>query len=339
MSRRLFQVFLGAAIGFAGMISLEAPSWAGDYTVHPLAKIDLKAVFGRVESRDIAQARARLGGTLVALDAVEGHLVKAGDVIANVVDDKLALQLSAFDARLRELDAQLQNALVDLNRGKSLLAAGTVAKANVDALQTKVDVLNNQVTALQADKSVVVQQGAEGKILAPASGRILTVPVTKGSVVMPGETIARIASGGYFLRISLPERHAAHIKEGDEVLVGSRGLEAGQSSFKAARKGRLVKVYPEIQDGLVLADVEVDGLGDFFVGERTLVWIPVDQRDVIAVPSAAISTRYGIDYAQVLSASGPLDVAVVPGETFATPEGDRLEILSGLADGDKVATP
>jgi RND family efflux transporter MFP subunit len=339
MSRRLFHGILGISIAFAGLFSLEMPSWAADYTVHSLAKTDLKAVFGRVESRDIVQARARLGGTIVSLDAVEGNPIKAGDVVATVVDDKLALQLTAFDARLKELDAQLQNALSDLNRGKSLLVAGTVPKAGVDALQTKVDVLNNQVTALQADKSIVVQQGAEGKVLAPASGRILTVPITKGSVVMPGEAIARIAAGGYFLRISLPERHATHIKEGDEVLVGSRGLDGGQSSIQTARKGKLVKVYPEIQDGLVLADVDVDGLGDFFVGERTLVWIPVDKRNVIAVPPSAITTRFGIDYAQVSGTSGPMDVAVIIGEIFATPEGDRLEVLSGLVEGDTVIAP
>ena len=339
MSRRLSMEFLASRSLLQGCSAWERPHRAGDFVVHPLAKTDLKAVFGRVESRDIVQARARLGGTIVALDAVEGNSVKAGDVIATVVDDKLALQLAAFDARLKELDAQLQNAQSDLSRGKSLLTAGTVPKASVDALQTKVDVLNNQVTALQADRSVVVQQGAEGQVLAPASGRILTVPVTKGSVVMPGEAIARIAAGGYFLRISLPERHAAHIKEGDEVLVGSRGLDGGQSSFQSARKGKLVKVYPEIQDGLVLADVEVDGLGDFFVGERTLVWIPVDKRNVIAVPPSAITTRFGIDYAQVSGSSGPMDVAVITGETFATPEGDRLEVLSGLVDGDTVTTP
>ena len=339
MFRLKVQGILGSVVMLAALASLEVPSRAGEYTVHPVVKTDLKAVFGQVESRDIVQARARLGGTIVSLGGVEGNAVKAGDVIATVVDDKLAFQLAAFDARLKELDAQLQNALVDLNRGKSLLAAGTVPRASVDGLQTKVDVLKNQVTALQADKSVVVQQGAEGEVLAPASGRILTVPVTKGSVVMPGEAIARIAAGGYFLRVSLPERHAAHIREGDEVLVGARGQENGQSSLQAARKGKLVKVYPEIQDGLVLADVDVDGLGDFFVGERTLVWIPVATRPVIAVPPGAITTRYGVDYAQVSGATGPLDVAVITGDTFATPDGDRLEVLSGLVDGDKVTTP
>jgi hypothetical protein len=152
---------------------------------------------------------------------------------------------------------------------------------------------------------------------------------------MPGETVARIAGGGYFLRLSLPERHAAQLKEGDTVLVGARGIGASEQ----ARQGQMVKVYPEIEGGRVLADVEVDGLGDFFVGERTLVWIPVASRQVIGVPPQAVTNRSGVDYVKIATASGEMDVAVIIGETFETAGGTQVEILSGLAAGDRVVTP
>ena len=77
---------------------------------------------------------------------------------------------------------------------------------------------------------------------------------------MPGETVARVASGVYFLRLSLPERHAAHIQKGDEVLVGSRGMTDLMEKAPLGH-GHIVKVYPEIDNGRVLADVEVEGLG------------------------------------------------------------------------------
>ncbi len=315
------------------------PASAGEFAVSAEPKTDYKAVFGRVESRDLVQARARIGGMIIALDVEEGSSVQAGAVIARVVDDKLALHLGALDARLKELDAEMQNASTELARGKSLFASGTIAKSRLDTLQTRVDVLTNQVAAAQSERAVIVQQGAEGDVLAPASGRVLTVPVTRGSVVLPGETIARIAGGGFFLRLSLPERHAAQINEGDDVFVGSRGVGSTTVTFEKARKGKLVKVYPEIEGGLVLADVEVDGLGDFFAGERTLVWIPVGQRNAISVPPESITTRYGIDYVSLVNGAGPMDVAVITGEEFETDKGARIEILSGLRDGDKVATP
>ena len=325
--------------GVIALIHLMTPVLAGEFTVQVESRTDFKAVFGRVESRDLVQARARIGGTIVTLDVEEGSSAQAGAVIARVVDDKLALHMGALDARLKELDAEMLNASAELERGKSLFASGTIARSRLDTLQTRVDVLTNQIAAAQSERAVIVQQGAEGDVLAPASGRVLSVPVTRGSVVMPGETIARIASGGYFLRLSLPERHAAQINEGDDVFVGSRGLGSANVSFQKARKGKLVKVYPEIEGGRVLADVEVDGLGDFFAGERTLVWIPVDQRNAISVPPEAITTRYGIDYVRLVNGTEPMDVAVIAGEKFDTAKGARVEILSGLRDGDKVPTP
>ena len=261
--------------------------------------------------------------------------MKAGDVIARVVDDKLALQLNAVDARIKAIQAQLDNAKIELDRGNQLLQGGVVPKTRVDLLQTQFDVLTNQLTAAQADRAVLVQQQSEGEVLAPAPGRVLTVPVTKGSVIMPGETIARIAGGGYFLRLSLPERHAGHIKLGDDVIVGSRGM-TDLTKDAPLGHGKVVKVYPEIDNGNVLADVEVADLGDFFVGERTRVWIPVAMKTVVSVPAAAITTRAGVDYVRL---KGGTDAPVIIGQHFDNQGKPSVEILSGLGEGDVVVTP
>ncbi len=308
----------GCWLGLAGMAQ------AGEVAVSVTERPDLKAVFGQVESRDLVPARARIGGTITALAVEEGSAVKAGDVIATVVDDKLALQLSATDARIKALEAERDNAKVELDRAVKLLASGVVPKTRVDQLQTLYDVLTNQIAAAKADRSVLQQQQSEGNVLAPAPGRVLSVPVTRGSVIMPGETVARIAGGGYFLRLSLPERHAARIKEGDEVLVGSRGVTELANPAQAGR-GHVVKVYPEIDVGRVLADVEVEGLGDFFVGERTRVWIPVATRKVVSVPASAVTTRSGVDYVRV----GGIDVPVITGARFEENGVTSIEILSG----------
>ncbi len=326
--------YIGALLAAAGLIALLAPAFGGEVPVTVAERPDLKAVFGQVESRDVVPARARIGGTITALSVEEGSAVKAGDIIATVVDDKLALQLSATDARIKALLSERDNAKAELDRAVKLLATGVVPKTKVDQLQTHYDVLVNQIAAAKADRSVLEQQQSEGAVLAPAPGRVLSVPVTRGSVVMPGETIARIAGGGYFLRLSLPERHAAHIRQGDEVLVGSRGVTELAGPAQAGH-GHVVKVYPEIDGGRVLADVEVEGLGDFFVGERTRVWIPTGVRTVVSVPASAVTTRSGIDYVRL----GGTDVPVITGARFDDKGVASIEILSGLAAGDTVTTP
>lgn len=334
----LAAVLLGLAAGlfFGG----TGQAHAGEYAVEATPVTDLKAVFGRVESYEVTPARARIGGTVLSLSVAAGSAVKTGEVLAVVGDQKLALQMQAIDARLKGLEAQLENARAEYERGRSLLARGITPQARVDQLKTAVDVLVNQIEAAKAERAVVEQQTSEGQVLAPRDGRVLTVPVTRGSVIMPGEPVAQIATGGYFLRLALPERHAAEIKQGDPVEVGPRGMSPGAAATPVeVRTGRIAKVYPELDKGRVIADVEVEGLGDFFVGERVLVWIPVGRRKAIVVPPEAVTTRAGVDYVRVATADGPADVPVIVGPPRDTAQGPRVEILSGLNAGDRVILP
>lgn len=334
MKMPLFAIALTAFLVLSG--SRIAAS--AEYLVAPVTVPVMKSVFGQVRSRDLVPARARIGGTLVTISVEEGDQVQAGQVIAQVVDDKLELQLRAVDASREAVIAQLTNATTNLERAQQLFSRGTIAKSRLDELQTQFDVLTNQLLETDARKAVIVEQGNEGDVIAPSAGRVLSVPVTEGSVILPGEPIARIAGGGYFLRLSLPERHAAGINTGDEVLVGARGL-SPENGDATGVVGHLVKVYPEIENGRVVADVEVETLGDFFVGERFLVSIPVGQRIAIAIPSKAIQTRHGIDYVTIAHNGATTEVSVIPGGEIRDGLSVLTEILTGLREGDKVVLP
>lgn len=330
--------FLTAILAAAVIIGATA-AVASEFVVKATTIPEMKAVFGQVESRIVVPARARIGGSVRELRISQGDEVKEGQAIAVVVDDKLALQLNAAAAKIEALNSQLENARVQLERAQQLRASGSGTQVNLDQAKMQFEVATNQVAAAKAEKSVIEQSAREGTVSAPASGRVLTVPVTLGSVILPGEEIARIAPGPYYLRLSLPERHAAEIVQGSDVFVGERGLTQAPSQLPTARHGRIVKVYPEIVDGRVIADVEVEGIGDYFVNERTLVSIPVGKRTMLAVPAQAIRTVHGIDYLRVATSAGEMDVAVILGEAFEDDGQTRTEILTGLHDGDRIVLP
>lgn len=316
-------------LSFLLAMAVAGEAHAAEIEIKPAAIVETKAVFGRVESRDVVAARARIGGTLVSISVAEGDAVKAGDTIAIVADQKLALQMNAADARIKALVSEQGNAKIEYDRARDLLTRGAGTQQRVDQTRTAYDVVRNQILAAEAERSVIVQQSADGAVLAPATGRVLTKPVTVGGVIMPGEPVATIAGGGFFLRLAIPERYAASLKVGADVPVEGR---PGQ----AAATGKLVKVFPQIENGKVIADVEVGTLGDFFVGERVLVHVPVASRQALVVPPEAIVSRSGIDFVRL---AGGVEVTVVLGGTVATPQGPRTEILSGLAGGDKVIVP
>lgn len=303
---------------------------AGTLTLAPTPVTEWKAVYGRVEARDTVPARARIGGIVDDLSVSEGDTVTAGQHIATVRDEKIAFQIAALDAQIRALQAQATTAGTELTRGEALVARGVATAQQLDQLRTTVDVTRNQLAASQAQREVVVQQGAEGEVVAPGDGRVLTVPVTRGAVVLPGEVIATIGGGGFFLRLAVPERHAASLQAGAPIRITAGGSEAA---------GKLAKIYPQIENGRVIADVSVDRIPTAFVDARVLVELPVGQRDALMVPQAAVATRSGIDFVSVIENGTPVARAVVLDAPRALDGGGMVEVLTGLVPGDTVVTP
>jgi RND family efflux transporter MFP subunit len=321
----------------AALLLVAAPhAFAETLTVARQTVSDAKAVFATVESRNVEPARARIGGTVAALAVKQGDEVSEGQVVATVADEKLLLQTKSLDAQIAGLEAQLAQAQTDVTRAEDLFSRGTIPKTRLDEARTAFNVASNAHRSKLAEKSVIEQQMVEGKVLAPMSGRVLTVPVTIGTVTLAGEAIATIAEKDFVLRLRVPERHARFLKSGDSVRVDSEALGANGAAF-----GTITLVYPQIENGRVIADAKVSGLGDYFVGERILVWVSSGSRSTVVVPSSYILTRFGVDYARVQSdAAGVIDVPVQRGRDLPRPEmPDGLEILSGLKTGDVLVRP
>ena len=314
----------------AAMAALLAAGAATGGTIElaPTEITEWKAVYGRVEARDSVPARARIGGIVEELTVSEGDAVSAGQRIALVRDDKIAFQVAALDAQMRALESQLSTAETELARGEALVERGVATAQRLDQLRTAVDVARNQLAATKAQRDVVVQQGAEGEVVAPGDGRVLTVPVTRRAVVLAGEPIATIGGGGFFLRLAIPERHADTLEEGAAIRITANGAES---------EGALAKIYPQIENGRVIADVSVESLETAFVNARVLVEVPVGSRAALMVPRAAVEKRSGIDFVTVREGEEEVARAVMLDEGAG--EGDQVEVLTGLRPGDAVVTP
>jgi len=326
---RPFHVLALTVLAFG--LSLAGRAFADDtFTVQPVTVADEKAVFATVESANVVPARARIGGTIAELAVKQGDRVERGQVMATVGDEKLVLQMRALDAQIACLKAQLAQANIDLDRAQKIFKTGAIPKQQLDQAQTNVDVASNALKAQTGQRAVVGQQLAEGQVLAPTAGRVLTVPVTNGTVVMSGEPLATIAEQDFVLRIRVPERHARFLKVGDPIRLDGEDL--GLADVKS---GTISLIYPEIAEGRVVADARVPGLSDYFVGERIRVWVSGGARKTFIVPADFVTTRFGIDYVKLQQAGGAIDVPVQRGRDSAEPDQPGgIEILSGIGAGD-----
>lgn len=332
---KLFAAIL-AFFGFGAPAVHQAPPRPPPtWQVQAVPVVDEKAVFATVQSTYTVPARVRTAGTILSLKVRQGDFVTQGQIIATVGDPKLALQSNAYAAQVAAAQAQVAQAKADFDRANRLVGAGAIARNAYDQSRTNYNVAQANLKSVMAQGAVIREQATEGDVAAPTSGRVIAVPVTAGTVVMAGDTVATVAQQNFVLRLEIPERHARFLRAGDPVRLDGADLGLPAPSF-----GKISLIYPDVTNGRVAADATVSGMGDYFVGERVRVWVSAGSRSAIQVPETLITTRAGIDYAKVWTPGGVLDVPVQRGEEHAAPgKPPQLEILSGLSPGDRLLKP
>jgi RND family efflux transporter MFP subunit len=281
---------------------------------------DLKPVSATVEGVTLVPARAQEAGSVSQLNVREGDKVATGQVVAVLSDPELAARQSAAAARVDAARAQAEQAQRDLERNRPLAGEGVISPMRLEEIETAAKSAAAALRMAEAERDLL--QSAS-RVLAPAAGRVMQVPVSKGSVVMGGEAVVTIATAPYRLKLRIPESHAAGLAQGDKVR-----LEQGA--------GAISLIYPQIVDGKVTLDVQAQEIGDYFVGQRVQAYVPLRGRRGVRLPPGYVVTRYGLDYVLVRQGDGSaVEVPVQRGAAGAA----GVEILSGLRDGDIVVKP
>ena len=299
-------------------------------TVRASVVDDLKPVPATLTTRDMAEARARIPGTISRLLVKEGDVVRQGQTIAIVHDERIGLQTGAYDAQVAAAAAQAAQAQADLARTQDLYDHGVYAKARLDQVQAAAKAASAGLAAARAQARASAELGVQGAVLAPTAGRVLTADVPVGSVVMPGQSIATITAGPPVVRITLPEGEASALKAGGKVRFAAEDLGGAVAS------GQISQVYPAVTGGQIVADVTAADLPQALIGRKVRAFVSVGQRQAVVIPRRYVVTRFGVDYVRLVGKDGA--VADSPVQTTAAADAGMVEVLSGLRIGD-VLTP
>ena len=299
------------------------------FTVEAKSLDDFRPVSGEYATRDQADARARIAGTLIDLKVKEGERVKRGQVIALIRDDRIGLQTRAFDAQTSAAAAEAARAEADLARTQDLYEHGVYAKARLEQVEAVAKATRAQLAAARAQSAASSNLAHQGEVLAPASGIVLHAQTPAGSVVMPGQAIATITAGPPIIRLQVPEAQARSLQAGQSMTVTGDGGDASVATS-------VLQIYPSVTSGEATIDLAAPKAAAGLIGSRVDVVVPVGHRLAIAVPSRFLSHRYGVDYVRVLKKDGTASEIVVQ---TGTQVGSATEVLSGLAPGDVILGP
>jgi len=166
---------------------------------------------GYVVARRQATASSKVTGKVMEVYVEEGMVVAEGQVLAILDDSALQAQLALAQARtdsaramLREYEAQVRNARLNLDRLRDLAERDLTSKASLDAAEATYDELaarlatgRENVKVAERNVAVVMDELSNMTIRAPFSG----IVVSKNA--QPGEMISPISAGGGFTRTGI----------------------------------------------------------------------------------------------------------------------------------------
>lgn len=257
---------------------------------------------------------AELSRRLTVVHANEGDAVAAGDLL-------FELDRADLEAELARLQVTAKFGRAALGRRDQLAADGVVSREERDTARQRVEEAGAQA------KEVEVQL-AKTRIVAPFAGTVGLRQVSVGAWVGPQTPLVTLYDVSKLkLDFRVPERFAALIDRGQafEFKVGGRG-----ETFK----GIVRAVEPRIDSdsrSLVVRGV-VDEPQGLLPGTFASVGLVVSQRDALYVPAIALMPSPTGTRVFVAVEGKAKEVTVQLGRR----EPERVEILTGLNEGDKV---
>ena len=325
-------------------------------TVHLESVPQAYQAAGTIHSANTAILAAQLGGTVREIRVNAGDHVKRGQLLA-VLDDRSAqAQMQGAEAGVNEAvqgEAEVEQGLkaatadrqfaeATFNRYKALLAKNSLSRQEFDGAEARYQAALANERSMEAKKQQVLarQQQARAqqdsartylsfsRIESPLDGVVTAKSVDAGTVVMPGTPVLTVEeTTRYRLEASLPEEYLPSAKTGASVSIST---EHGQF------EGRVAEVVPaaDVTSHTFMVKIDLPHDCNCRSGEYGQASFPIGEAKRLAVPSSAVLDHGELQGIFVVAADGNVEYRLVKtGKTF----GNRVEILSGVAAGEKVA--
>jgi len=288
-------------------------------------------VFGTVQPSRQAVVSSRVSGPVTAMKVSPGDIVSKGQALLQIEPDSIEGQVSQAEGALAQAQAALALAEKNFNRYQELHKKNAASDVELDMARMQYEQASGAVTQAQGAVRTASSVAGEANVVAPFSARVVEKLVDVGDMAAPGRPLVRLESrGGSQMRLSVRETDIRRVSLGQTILV----------SFDARPDlGRIEGTVDEIAAAADPAThtftVKV-GLPDrqAATGASGRGYLAGDPVERLVVPAGAIHARGGLELVVVRSKDGKSRTRAV---TTGRPLADgRVEVLSGLAEGDEV---
>ncbi|MGA7239421.1 MAG: efflux RND transporter periplasmic adaptor subunit [Bryobacteraceae bacterium] len=316
---------------------------------------------GNIQAVTEAPVLARASGYIKKRSADIGDRVSAGQVLAQIEAPELEQQILQAKAAVEQSEAAMQQSQAGLEQGRSnenlarvtkdrfqkLADKGVISKqdndtynmqwqaqtANVQALEKAVNAAKSNTAAAEANLARLNDLQSYLTVRAPFAGVITLRNIDDGVLVTEGNTLLyRIAQTGRLRTyLSLPQVDAGSVRVGQKATLTIPDLPGRKFVGTVTRTANAL----DSSTRTLLTEVQVSNETNLLMpGMYAQVDLAVPRKDPpLAIPGDTLVVRSNGPQVAVVAADGAVHYQQVQlGRDF----GDKLEVLSGLHEGDQL---
>lgn len=264
-------------------------------------------------------------GRIVDMSVNEGDQVQPGQVLARLDAGEYSLQVSETVTNVDKARVEYQQAKEDLNRMEQLYSQKAISQHDYENARNSFVFAERDYLQVQQAYLLIKDKNL---LKSPISGTVIARLSAAGQLVEAGNPVYRVGQVNPLkVLLPAPDRDISAWHTGDVVTL---------SLYKDTREGKVTRIFPSTNQstGTICVEVTVDNpQRDWYPGQVVTASRAITEKEGLFVPVVAVLNR-GEERPYVYLAAGEKAVkrAVTTGELFD----NRLEILSGLKEGDQV---
>lgn len=316
--KTLIFLFISGCLGLTLVISLWVfPTPVPVLSPHEGQAIEAVYATGTVEPTIMVPIAPRTAAHLIELSAIEGQVVKQGDVLARLED-------SEQQAAISDLTARLVFAESDFARKEQLLKTRSVSRDVLEQAKSEVDSLSAQLEKAKAQASYF-------RLISPADGMIIKRDGEIGELISSGQPV-------FYMSCCAPLRITAEVDEEDipQAAIGQEVLIQSDAFPDKVYHGKIAGITPKGDPVARSYRVRIsfdDPNHPFMIGMTVETNIIIQKIEkALLIPATAIAKKNKV---QVVRDGVLKDLTIVPG----IQNGEDIQIISGLAKTDQIVVP
>jgi RND family efflux transporter MFP subunit len=303
-------------------------------TVVPVTIARTVPLTGTLKPVDQAVVKTKVPGELRDVAVREGMAVRRGQPVARVEALEYEVRVRERDAQLKAASSQVEQARRTLDNTRQLKERNFVSQNALDQAQSGWEVATGNRDAAAAQLALARKALADTVLVSPIDGIVAERFAQPGEKLpVDGRVMTIVDLSRMEIEAPVPAAEVGAVRVGQSVELRIEGVARPQV-------GRVVRIAPSTQ-----------------AGTRSVpVWIALDNRDpavraglfaqgdlqvetrsnVLAVPQSAIRDAGGRTFVYAIVDGRLVERDLRLGLRDASPGGLRVEVLEGLAAGDRI---